>query len=69
MEPMTTTVPTSPATTPVLRVTLDLYSGDCIRNITVYASNVALRDEGLRRLVQVAPILELLEDKLKEPLE
>jgi len=52
---------------PLLRVMLDC-SGEGIKSITVFASNAELRDEGNRRLMESMPILEMLEEKLKQPL-
>ena len=59
-----------PTTTkaPLLRVMLDLRSGEGIKEIRIFASDVNLRDEGNRRLMEAMPILEMLEEKLREPL-
>jgi len=52
---------------PVLRVVFDL-TGIGIRNIQIFASNANLRDEGVRRLIQAKPALEILEEALCQPL-
>ena len=53
---------------PILRVMFDM-TREGIQSARIFASNANLRDEGARRLMAAMPILEMLEAKLKEPLQ